>query len=896
MFAHRPHRPHRLLSLLLRLYPADFRRRFEPEWREVAEWHRKALDGKPFGRVRLVALLLGDAVKALPAAYGFVGQYGPGGRPRRLDAFRRDVRHALRGLARNPVFTAAAAASLALGIGATTAVFSVVDAVLLRPLPYEEPERLVIVWNEFPGAGLARLPMAGVQVAALKEEPDLFEDVAAVWATSATLTGADGEPAQVSTGLVSPNLLTVLGLDLALGPGFVPDGSPAPQGVLLSEELWRTAFGADPGIVGRTITVEGGPVAVAGVLPAGFRLYLPEDAGVPPRFDLYTPLPWDLGVLPAGQRYLRVVGRLRPGVDLARAAVGVAAAGERALAAWPELQRSGDRLSVHPLHADSVRTARPVLLALLGAVGLFLLLACANVANLMLARTAGRLRELAIRTSIGASRRGLAQLLLVESLLLTALGAAAGLALGRAGASLLWSLRPAGLVRVELPKLHGSVLLFAVAVSAATAVVFALTTLWATRSVEPAGGLKGGFHPTGAMGRRFRELVTAGQVAVGLVLLVGSALMIQSVTRLGRESVGFVPDGALTFKLSLNQQRFPLDEDRSRAAAEVERRVGALSGVVAVGATSHLPFATWANWGGPAPPEGTPDEERNAWSVDLRSVTAGFLEAAEVRLVAGRLLEEGDDASGRHVVVIDRTMARRAFGDADPIGRILVPARYTDGSFPATPAVVVGVIEDIRDRSPGRPSDGQVFWPFAQSARWELTYLVRAVGEPAALGAAVRREVEAVDSRLAISDVTPMDTYVRGATALTRFLALVGGVFSGLAVVLAAVGLYGVVAFVTVQRLPELGMRTVLGATRRRLLGGIVWQGVRVAAIGVGVGTLAALGLTSFMQTLVYGVSPRDPATLAAVGAGLLAVAAAASVVPALRAARVDPLAALRER
>lgn len=798
---------------------------------------------------------------------------------RALEALGRDLRHGSRCLFRQPLYLIAALACLTLGIGANTAVFSVVHAVLLRPLPYSAPEQLVMVWNSFPDPGLARLPLSGPQVSMLEEEPNLFESIGAVWPSSAFLTDADGETVKAALGVISPHLLSVLGLKLASGSGFSGSGA---REVFLSHAVWRNRFGGDPTLIGRPITMNGEPAEVVGIMPESFRLHLSEDSGVPPEFDLYVPLPSDLGSLPPGQRFLRVVGRLRAGLDPARAPAAVSAVGERALATYPQLQRSGDRLSLHSLHEDAARAARPVLFGVQAAGGLFLVLACASVANLFLARAMSRRREMAVRTSLGASPAELSRLVLAEGSILVGLGSLAGILSGHAAGSALWALRPAGLSRADLPGLDGPVLLFALGISAVSAAIFALISVRTSGELESVAGSGGGYRNTGLIGRRSRELLTAASVTMGVVLVVGAFLMIQSLRFLGSESVGFDPENVLTFDLSSFIQGEPL-----RVVAEVERRVGSLPGVIAVGATSHLPFATWVNWSSSAAPEGTPDEEQSAYWADFRSVTPGFIAAARVRLLAGRMPDERDVQGSQAVAVIDRTMARKAFGRADPVGRVLV----TQGGS----ATVIGVIDDIRDRSPGTPSGGQVFWPFTQRPRG-LTFMVRTSLDPGTLADAVRGEIRSIDPGLAVGEIRAMTDYARSATGLTRYLTLVTTIFSALALILATVGVYGVVAFVTLQRLPELGIRSVLGAPRRDLLTSVVQDGLRIGGLGVAVGIAAAIGLSRLLGAVVYGVSPRDPTTLAAVGALFVAVVVVASLGPAVRAARVDPVSTLHAR
>lgn len=886
-----------LERLLVRLYPRSFRRRFGAEWLEVAAWHRRSFAGARFGSARLVLVLLRDALTTLPVAWASAIA-GRGRGPGRWESWRRDLRHAARCLLRYRSFTAAAVLSIALGIGANTAAFSVVDAVLLRPLPYVEPDRLAVVWNAFPGSDMARLPLAGPEVQMLRDEPGLFESVAGIWATSGSVLDREGGVTQVALGVVTPDFFSVLGVGPALGRSFGEDrsGGAAPPGVVLGHELWRERFGSDPAVLGTSIELDGRPVPVLGVLPEDFTLFFAEDGAIPPTLDVYRALPWDLSTLPPDQHYLRVIGRLRPVVGPAQASAAVAEVAGRARRTYPEIQGTGDHFTVHPLQGDSVRAARPVLWAMLAAVGLFLLLACANVASLVLSRTLARGRELAIRLSLGASDMGLARLLVAESLLISGAGALLGIGCGRLAATRLWALRPGGLARADAVPLDLRVLAFVVAVSVLATLAFALMSLLVVRRVDPTLGVRGGGGFGGKMGRRARELLTAFEVAIGVVLVVGSTSMVRSLGSLGRESIGFDPGQALTFKLPLSLERFPADADRSRMVREIERRLSGLPGVTAVGATSHLPFADWANWAEAAPPEGAPEEERSAYFADLRAVTPSYLPAVGAELVSGRFFDEHDeDDDARPVVVIDRTMAERAFPGRDAVGRVLEPSRFSGGRFVVTPAIVVGVIRDIRDRSPAHPSRGQVFWPFAQSPRWELTWYLRTADDPAALAGAVRQQVRAVDPGLAAAGVTRMAEYVGSATALTRFLALVGSVFSALALGMAAIGLYGVVSSVAAQRTHELGMRVILGAAPPDLLRDVLGYGLRIGGIGVALGLLAALGMARFLGGLVYGVSPRDPTTLAGVAGTLLLAAMMASALPARRAARSDPLSALRD-
>jgi predicted permease len=812
-----------------------------------------------------------------------------------LGGLGRDLKHAARSLLRNPVFTAAAVVSLALGIGANTAVFSVVNAVILRPLPYQEPERLAIVWNEFPGAGLARLPLSGVEVQGLADHPDLFENTGGIWATSRTLFTVE-EPVTVSAALITPNFFDVLGVQPQVGRTFLreEDGTPRPRGVIISDELWRGRFGADPDIVGRAIRIDAGETTVLAVMPQGFKLLFPPDGGIPDKVDLYVPLPWNLSATDPGTHYIRTVGRLRPSLSLTEAQEMVAAVAERMREGYSAIAATGDRFTIVPLHGDAVRAARPVLFALLGAVGLFLLLAAANVASLVLARTMTRGHEMAIRISLGASRFRLAQVLLVEAALLTGIGGVAGIWLGRELGRVLWALRPDGIARVDTLTLDAKVMAFSLAVTVLAGIVSALVPLGQVSGVSPVQSFKRTVGTGSRGGRRAREMATAIEVAAGLVLFIGTALMAQTFTNLRRVDVGFDPERLLTFKVSLPLQQFPSDVDRGRLARELERRLETVAGVRRAGATSHLPFALWANWGDAAPPEGIPESDRDAFFVDHRSVTPGFFATIGAHVAAGRGLAEQDDLSSDPVVVVDRTFARRAFGDSDPVGKRLQASQYRGRDFVPTWATVIGVIDDIRDRSPGTPSAGQVFWPFAQSPRWELTYVVRAEGEPTEVIDAVRQTVTSVERNLAVGNVLVMDDYVESATAETRFVVRLASVFSGLALLLAAFGLYGVISYNAAQRVRELALRVALGATPRDILTAVLRDGVRLGLLGVGVGVMGAVVLTRFMGSMLYGVSPSDPVTFLGGAAILLIVAIASSAAPAYRATRADPVVAMQ--
>ncbi|HKJ01071.1 MAG TPA: ADOP family duplicated permease, partial [Longimicrobiales bacterium] len=704
-------------------------------------------------------------------------------------------------------------------------------------------------------------------------------------------------PVQASAGRVTPNFFSVLGVPPALGRTFGPEGSegPRPLGVVISYEFWQGAFAGAPDILGRSLRVDGAATDVIGVLPEGFKLLFPPDGSIPERLDVYVALPWNLRNLPAAQQYLRVVGRLAPGMDLTGAQRAVDAVTERVHEVYPELAATGDRFSVHPLHGDVVRAARPVLAALLAGVGLLLLLASANVASLVLARASVRQREMAVRSSLGATRGRLAQLVVLESLVIGLLATVVGLCVGALGSRILWSLRPEGIARIDTVDLDGTVVAFTLTVSLVATLLFGLAPLSALGKAGPAQSLRAADGRSLGAGRRAREWVTVVEVALGMVLLVGASLMGQTLARVGQADLGFSPERVLTFKVSLSERLFPTSEERWEIARGIDRRVSGLAGVAGAGATSHVPLGTWANWAADASPEGVPESGRDAYFADHRSVTPGYFAAIGATLVEGRFFDAGDDGASAPVVILDQAMAERAFPGEDAVGRTLNPSRYVGGGFETTPATVVGVVADVRDVSPARPSGGQLFWPFAQSARWELTWVVRAEDDATALLPRIREEVRAVSPDLAVANVALMDDLRREATGDVRFVALLGGIFSVLALALAALGLYGVVTYVAVQRAPEFGLMMVLGARPRRILGEVLRSGVVLGGAGVAVGTVAAVGLTRFLRSLLYGVSPTDVWTFGGVASFFLVVVLAASLGPALRAVRVDPAAIMRD-
>lgn len=810
------------------------------------------------------------------------------GRDARAARVGRRLGEAVRSLRRSPLFAAAAVASLSLGIGANAATFSVVNAVLLRPPSYEEPDDLVFVWNQLSGFDLDRLPLSGIQILELRGEHAVFEDVAGIWATSLTMS-VDERAVLASSGLVTPNFFSVLGVEPVLGRTFGEDeGTGTGPTVILSHEFWSQELGGDAAALGRTIELEGASGVVIGILPADFKLVFPPAVGIPERLDVYRAFPWEAASRPQGSRFLRTVARVRPGVSIETADATVRNVAERLRATYTHMAEAGDDFFVAPLRADSVRRIRPVLVVLMGGVGIFLLLTAVNVASLFLARTGAREREFAVRTCLGASRRNLWELLAAEIVMLVVIGTALGLVIGGWGVEVLWGLRPEGIARVDELGLDPLVLGCTAVAASLAAAVAAFGPLARLRRPEPMQLLR--FAGTGAASSTARKAIIVAEFALGVVLVVGAGLLGQTLARMQATELGFNSERVLTFRVGLPERRFPRDGERAELAGQLEDELLQLPGVVAAGGGSHIPLADWANWSDVAAPEETPESERDRFHFDHRAVTPGYLPALGAELVSGRHFRTDDVGSNQPVIIVDAALAERAFPGQDPVGKRVIASRYVNGNFVPTPAVIVGVIRNLRDHSPKRESHGQVYWPFAQSARWELTYAVRTEGDPTVLAGQVRELASSVNPDLAVANVRTLGSYVDDALGETRFTSLLGGVFSALALILAGLGLYGVVSYSTLRRSKELGLRLTLGAQGRDLFFSVLREGLLLGAVGVAIGLVGAGMMTRYLSTLLFEVDPLDPVVFGGVGIVLLALSILASAGPALRASRLDPI------
>ncbi len=810
-----------------------------------------------------------------------------------MDTLLRELRYAVRTLRHSPGFTAVAVLTLALGIGANSAIFSVINAVLLRPLPYAQPDRLVDINHFYPSLHNLR---AGISVPGFRDysaHHDVFVHSAAETGAGMNLTGV-GEPERVNVAKVTGDFFTTLGVSAALGRTLRPEEAQAGHDhvLVLTDGYWKRKFGSDPAVLGRTLQLSGEDYQVVGVMPAGFRDFFGRTV------DLWMPIvfqPADFGDNRRTNEFLQFIGRLAPGVSEAHAQAAMHTLAAQLKATYTNSYSSDWDLQVTSLNDEATGGIRRSLLVLLGAVGFVLLIACANVANLQLARIAARSREFAVRVALGASPARLARQLLTESVLLSVVGGVLGLLLAMWGVPALLALSPrnlptAGAVRPDL-----AVLGFTLAVSLAAGLVFGLMPALQLNRGDVHDALKeGGRGAVGDRGTlRLRRGLVVTTVALALTLLAGAGLLVRSFSRLVGMDPGFQPDHLLTFNVSLPAAKYTNDTLRADVLERLDAAIAAAPGVVSAGGTTNIPFG--GGWGtasfnveGYQPPPNAP----MPWG-DMRAVTPSYLPTMRVPLKAGRQFTAADRSGASQVCIVDDALVRRYWPGADPIGKRITFNSLTDSSIKWI--TVVGVVghtlftgfDDDKTRV-------QVYFPLAQNGQAFLGFVVRTAGDPMAAVGAVRAAVRSVDADLPLAKVNTMDDLISQTTGPRRFSVLLLGGFAALAMALASIGLYGVMSYTVTQRTRELGVRVALGASAGEVLGLVLKQGVRLALVGIAIGLVAALLLTRVMRTMLFGVGATDPATFVLVPLLLLAVAALASYLPARRATRVDPIEALR--
>ncbi len=826
----------------------------------------------------------------------------------------RDAKYAVRAFAKRPVFTSALVLTLALGIGSNVAIFSVADAVLFRPLPYGDPDQLALIWSRLPATNVARSLISGPDFNDFQKETSLFDGFAGAVAVPGTLTG-DGPAEQIMTAYTTWSIFDVLRVQPMIGRGFesddaiyispdmfgVPNPDLPPGTVVLSHGLWQRRFGGDPSVVGRTIQMDGFGSVVVGVLPENFRIYLPADAAMPTDIDAWSLLPSNISEFARDQAWLTVVSRLKSGVTPAQAQQEMDRLAARLRATYQFHANQDLQLVVAPMHEDVVAHARPTLLALLGAVVFVLLIACVNVANLLLVRASGREREIAIRAALGSGRGRIVRQMLTESGVLAVSGAVVGCLLAWWGVRVITSLSPGNLPRVEAAvEMDPRVLAFAAAVTAFAAMLFG--TVPAHRAIRGrlADALKDrGSDSGGVRGNRLRTGLVITEVALSLVLLVGAGLMLRSLSELRRVEPGFDADSVLTFTAPLQFTKYYNSDTRAAFYNDLGERLARIPGVDAVGGVTPLPLAGGEQyWVASYARPGDSDEVFRANKADFRATLPGYFETMHITPVSGRTLLPSDNRQGAlAVAVVDRKFASRAFAGEDPLGKDLLVDHFDEQTFTfeRVPIQVVGVVDNVRSTSLAAEGRETVYVPYFFSAFLPLTYTVRTRVDPASLVPKVRTEVEAVDPDVPISGVASLESYVSDAMAPTRFLLALIGTFAAVALVLASLGLYGVISYSVRQRTRELGVRMAFGGTDRDVMRLVLTQGVVLALGGIVLGLVSSLALSRVAESLVVGVSATDPATFASVSGVLFAVAVVAAWVPARKATRVDPVVALRD-
>ena len=801
-----------------------------------------------------------------------------------------DLKYGLRMLAKNPGFTAVAVITLALGIGANTAIFSFVDAVLLKPLPFPHPERMVMVWEKPPDGG--RNVVSTLNFLDWKNQNSVFDAMAAQGGATMTLTGAD-LPVMLRVGLVSAPYFTIFGAEPLLGRTFAPDeDQPGKQHeAVLSHRVWENRFGADPGLIGRTISLDGEAYTVIGVMPPGLF-----DRSWP---DLWAPLAFQPTDLTRDYHWLVSFARLKPGVTLEQARQQMNSIALRIAHDYPKSNKGWGATVTR--YADTMvdDDLRKTLLVLLAAVGAVLLIGCVNLANLLLVRGAGREREVAIRAAMGGSRTRLVRQFLTESVLLAGLGGSVGVLVG-------WQLLLAmnrWIPRFLLPaeadvRLDARVLIFAAAIAVATGILFGIAPAVHGVRTDLVGSLKeGGRAATSGSGRKqIRNTLVVAEIALAFVLLSGAGLLLRSFYQLQQVNPGFDSTNVITMELPLSLQQYPDGPRIVGYQQQVMEKVQAVPGVRSAAVANALPLEGWAD-GMHFQIEGRPFvDPSNRPDCGFKTASPSYLSAVGLRLLRGRWLAETDTAATIPVTVINETMAKQNFQGQDPLGqRILI-----DQLIPGQPAVgpeipwqVVGVVADEKIHKLDESSAG-LYVSYKQSPSLGTALVVRGAMDPARLVKSIQSAVWQINSSQAFDEIKTLERIKADSLGENRLRTILLGAFAGLALLLAATGIYGVISYSVAQRTHEIGLRAALGASRWAQLGLIFRDGMTLTAIGMGIGIMGALGLTRLLASLLFGVSPHDPWTLALVGVTLAVVAGAACLIPARRATKVDPMVALR--
>ena len=806
-----------------------------------------------------------------------------------------DLKHGLRLILKNPVFNLVIIVALALGIGANTAIFSVLNAVLLKPLPYEDSEQLVTMWQRFTGIGVPKDQnwTSAPEFEDVRRYQSSFSDIAAMQSASFTILVGD-RPERILGQFVSPSFFKLLHVEPFLGRTFSVDEEQ--QGketvVVISHGLWQRRFGADRSLVERTVNLNGRPYQVIGIAAPGFKDPMQPDA------EMWAALSFTPQQLTQrGSHGLLVIARIKPELTLAQARSDMARVSERIVEGAPDYPyaRFGYRVLVNPLLEESVGDIRPALMMLMGSVGLVLLIACTNVANLLLVRASAREREMGIRTALGAARGRLIRQMLTESVLLSLVGASVGVALAHVGVSLLAAMGAESFPRLGETRIDLGALTFTIAVAVATGILFGLFPAFQSARGETQEVLKEGSQ-TSTAGRnrlRLRRALVAGEVALSLLLLVGAGLLIKSFMRLQHVDAGFDPSGVLTMRIVVPAARYAEPDRVRNFYREVLRRTASLPGVTRVGANNGIPLSGAGGSGTTTIDNPAFPDDRGTPEADLRTVSPGYFEAMGMTMLGGRMFDDRDNETSQPVAIVDETMAKTFWPNEDPIGK-----RIKRGGRQSTSPwlTIVGVVRHVRYRTLEEPSRVQLYMPHAQVPTTGMSLAIKTTLQPQTLSSSVQREVMAIDPEQPVWAVRTMDELMASSVRRRQLIMTLLTLFAGIALTLAAVGIYGVISYWVTQRSHEIGIRVAIGANRLDVMKMVLAQSMSVVLIGVVIGLIGAAALTRAMATLLYDVSPTDVATFGSYASALILVGLVASYLPARRATRIDPVTMLRQQ
>jgi putative ABC transport system permease protein len=815
-----------------------------------------------------------------------------------MDTWLKDVRYAFRRLRKSPGFSLIVLLTLALGIGANSAIFSVVNTVLLRPFPNRNPERRVIVDHLYPSLNNLEAGASAPGFRDLRDKTSIFDGVFVMQGWSPALTGNSGEPVRLQGTRASGLIFRTLGVSPIVGRPFTPEEDEPGKNhvVLLSYGFWQRQFGGEPGVIGKRLILNNEPYDVIGVMPASFR----DFRGAAPS-DLWTPLALPPDAFSDNRRtneYLTLVARLKSGISVDRARGDMKAFAGQLRAQYPNNYPPDWTLKVTPMSDKVSGDIRPALLVLLGSVGFVLLIACANVANLLLARAASRIKEVAIRSALGATRRDLLRQLMAESLLLAMVGGVLGLGLAWLGMRGLVALKPANVPRISELRIDGVVTAFTLGIAVVTGLLFGLVPALQASRANLQDTLKEGGRSGSAdrSGQALRRALVVAEVALALTLLTGAGLLIKSLALLQEVNPGFDSSNLLTFNVAIPRAKYQSDTAQIQYWDRAIETMKAVPGVRSVGMTSTMPFTgDWSTGSfaveGYQPPPDTPAP----WG-DQRIVSPGFFTTLKVPLLKGRNFTDQDDAGGPPVVIVDEEMVKRYWPDSDPIGKRVTfnnPQRDSVVRW----MTVVGVVGHTKHAGLDDKTRVQLYHP---SHRYGFTsnsmsFAIRADGDPTRVLPAVRAALHAIDPDVPIYDISTMDANIASSMGQRRFAMMLLGLFAVMAVVLASIGIYGVMSYSVTQRAHEIGIRMALGAARRNVLRMVMSQGLVLVGAGVAIGVVGAFGLTRLIASQLFGVRPTDPTTFGLVALTLIGVAVVATFVPAMRATRVDPVVALRD-